>query len=602
MKLIVYILLTGIIIAGCSGSEETVENIRQFKQELSVINSEDKAIEHFVNGSVAESKNDYTSAILEFNKALLYDTSAGIYFALAKNYLVLNKLSNALENAKLSIKHDDTELEYYDLLADIYIQASASDSAAVVLERMIELDSSRVNTYYKLARIYEDAKPLKAIETYEQLTRIIGPDWNVLIHVADLYEKLGYKEEASRSLKELLSIDPSNLALQKLIVDFYQRNEKYDEAMSMLDDIIELRPDDLDAREKKAQVYILQDDWASAAEQYNYILEQPHVPLELKISIGATYFSKSITDSTVLPYAKNLFESINEDTTDWQVELYLGAIAISEGDDETAIEHFKYVTENARWHVDAWIRLGGLYFDNQKYEEAEKIMNEAIELFPNEFAVNLILGLSLAQQGKNIEAQDYLKKATELNPNDITALSAYGFSLSQLSENEVAADYIRRALILKPDDVNLLGQLGLLYNNMQYMEESDSLYEKALELAPENALINNNYAYSLSERGLQLERALEMVTIAIEADSLNSSYLDTVGWIHFKLGNYDEAQYYIQKAVDLGGEDNAVLLEHLGDVLFMQGKELQAQELWQKALDLDSSNDNLKTKVETGVI
>jgi Tfp pilus assembly protein PilF len=133
------------------------------------------------------------------------------------------------------------------------------------------------------------------------------------------------------------------------------------------------------------------------------------------------------------------------------------------------------------------------------------------------------------------------------------------------------------------------------------MTQSDSLYEKALQLDPENALVNNNYAYSLSERGLQLERALEMVKISLKADSLNSSYLDTIGWIYFKLGQYDLALKYIEEAIKVGGE-NAVMLEHLGDILFKQGSNAQALEMWKKALELDSSNEILIQKVKSGVI
>jgi Tfp pilus assembly protein PilF len=229
-------------------------------------------------------------------------------------------------------------------------------------------------------------------------------------------------------------------------------------------------------------------------------------------------------------------------------------------------------------------------------------MTQAIEIFPLDFSVNLILGLSLAQQQKNLEAKPYLKKAVELNPSDLNALSAYSFTLGQLGENEEAAEYIERALIIDPNNINLLGQLGLIYNNLKYWAESDSAYEQALRLDPNNTLINNNYAYSLSERGLQLERALQMITTTLQADSGNASYLDTAGWIYFKLDDYAKAYYYIKKAIDTGGEDNAVLLEHLGDVLFMQGKKSEAMEYWQRALRLDSSNELLKQKVETGVI
>ena len=427
-------------------------------------------------------------------------------------------------------------------------------------------------------------------------------DWNILLRVAELYEKLGYKEKAAESVEGLLEIDPSNIALQKLAIDFYARNGYNDKALEMLDEIIETMPDDLEAREKRAQIFIIQNNWEGASKEFKYIIEKPDVPLETKVGIGATYFAKSFSDSTALPIAKEFFEAIDKDTTYWQVKLYLGAIALNEGNDSLAIENFKYVTENASWHVESWIRLGGLYFDNRRYEDAETIMREAIELFPNDFAVNLILGLSLSQQNKTLESKDYLKKAVELNPSDVNSLSAYGFTLSQLQENEEAVEYLKRALRVDPSNVNILGQLGLIYNNLDMMAESDSLYEYALQIDPQNALINNNYAYSLSERDLELDRSLEMIEIAMAADSSNSSYLDTYGWIFFKLGEYDKAYYYIKKAIDTDGENNATLLEHLGDVMFMQGKKEEALDLWKRALELDSSNETLINKVSTGAI
>ncbi|HLG31506.1 MAG TPA: tetratricopeptide repeat protein [Ignavibacteriaceae bacterium] len=595
------ILLILIMLYGCSGTDEISVNSGSVVNDAEVQNLKERAFDHFINGSLAQNQGDYSTAVSEFSKALESDTSSGIFFALGKNYLALNKLSSALKYARLAVEYDSAEIEYYNLLADVYLQARADDSAAVVLEKILQIYPDEVSTYYKLARIYEEEKPLQAIKIYEELTKIIGPDWNVLLHISELYEKVGYSKEATKSLEKLRSLDPSNLALQKLIIDFYQRNQKYDEALKMLDDIIELRPDDLDAREQKALIFIAQNKWEEAAEQYNYFLTQPSIPLDIKISIGASYFAKAVTDSSIMPLAKDFFETMDKDTIDWQVKLYLGAIAISQREDSVAIENFKYVTENARWNVEAWVRLGGLYFDNRKYAEAEKLMTEAIQSFPHEYAVNLILGLSLAQQGKNNLAKDYLKKSTELNPQDVNSLSAYGFTLSQLNENEEAAKYLNQALILEPDNVNLLAQLGLIYNNMNKMVESDSLYEKALRLDPENALVNNNYAYSLSERDMQLERALQMVIISIKADSLNSSYLDTIGWVYYKLGEYDKALPFIQQAIEVGGE-SSVMLEHLGDILFMQGSRDQALEMWKKALGLDSANENLIQKVKSGVI
>ena len=558
-----------------------------------------EAMDHFITGSALEAKGDYAAAILEYQDALRLDTSSGIYYALAKNYFKLNKIPLALQHSQKAIEMMPENTDYLDLLADIFSSAYQNDSAAVVLEKIISLDSSRISAYYQLALIYENTKPLQARELYNKIIEMAGPEWNVLLRLAELNEQIGNTDEAADNLQELIHLDPANESLQKLLADFYTRNKKYDKALEILNEIIEFNPDDLDAREKKAQVFIQQGKWSEASKQYAYILDQPGIPLEIKIRIGASYFSQALKDSTLLPIAKDFFTKMDKDTTDWQIKIYLGAIALTEGDDSTAIENFSIVTSLASWNSDAWVRLGGLYFDNARYDEAEKVLKEAVQSFPDNFAINLILGLSLSQNQKNAEAKNYLKKAVDLNGTDITALSAYGFVLNQLKENEEAIIYLKRALEIQPDDVNLLGTLGLIYDAMEMWNECDSVYEKALTIDSMNALVNNNYAYSLSERGIQLDRALSMVKIAVEKDSLNSSYLDTIGWVYFKLGNYEKAKEYIQKAIDAGG-DSAVMHEHLGDIFYMLNEKNEAMKHWQKSFEIDSSNDKLKLKIEKG--
>ena len=591
-----------LLFISCSDQKETIkekkENPAELKKEKE---NKREAMEHFINGTTAETKGDYASAILEFQDAVRLDKSAGIYYALAKNYYYINKLSLALQNVKRAVELDSSETDYYDLLSDIYSTGKQLDSAAIVLSKLINIDSTNISAYYKLARLYEISKPIKAVEIYNKLTSIIGPDWNVLAHIADLQEKLGNIKGAENSLEELLKLDPSNTSLQKMVVEFYDRNKEYDKALRIINDILELTPDDLDARERKAQIYIAQDNWQKASEEYSYILNQPDISLDVKIRVGAVYFNQSLKDSTLLPITKNLFQTIDKDTTDWQVKMYLGAVAISENQDSVAIEDFKKVTELARWNVDGWIRLGGLYYDNAKYEEAAKIMKEAVTSFPEDFTINLILGLSLSQSNKNAEAKQYLKKAVDLKSNDINALSAFAFTLNQLKDYDSAIKYLTKALVIKPDDVNLLGTLGLIYDNQGDHVLSDSVYESALNIDSSNALINNNYAYTLSERGIQLDRALKMVQAALKADPDNSSYLDTMGWIYFKMSKYDLAKEYIEKAINAGGE-SAVMLEHLGDIVYKIGQQKYAKQLWEKALKLDVTNNELKQKIEKGEI
>lgn len=588
---------------GCSSSVEITKTKVELSEETEQVNKDfkKKAMDHFVNGSISEARGDYASAILEFQDALNLDPSAAIYFSLGKNYLNLNKLSLAIQNASKAVELNPNQKEYFLLLSNIYSSAKQFDSAIVTLERAINLDSLNVEMYYKLARLYEISKPLKAIETYEKITSIIGPDWNVLIHVAELYEKLGNLEAAVSSIENLVALDPANVGLQKILIDFYQKANKLDQALETADDILELMPDDLEARERKAQILILQNKWDLAAEEYNYMLMQKDVPLDIKIRIGASYFNRSLKDSSLAQVTKDFFQTIDKDTLDWQVKMFLGAVAINEKKDSVAIENFRIVIDLARWNVEAWVRLGGLYFDNRKYEEAVKVMDEAIDLFPDDFTINLILGLSLAQLDKHSDAKPYLKKSVELNPNDLTSLSSYAFTLSQLKENELAVNYLKQALKINPDDVNLLGTLGMIYDAMKNWTVCDSVYQRALQIDSLNALVNNNYAYSLSEREERLDDALKMVRVAVDADSDNTSYLDTIGWVYYKLGNYSEAKNYLEKAIEIGGE-KSVMLDHLGDVMFKLGEIQKAKSLWQKAFDLDSTNVSLKSKIEKGEI
>lgn len=600
---LILLLLPVVIMMGCSSSREiSITNI----EAKSAIDEKEKdiskqALEHFINGSIAETKGDYATAVLEFQDALNLDPSAGVYYALGKNYYYLNRISLALQNARKAVQLNPNQKEYYVLLSDVYTAARQFDSAAVTLENALLIDTSDVDIYYKLARLYESSKPLKAIETYEKITALIGPDWSVLIRVAELYEKLGNIEAAVTSIEKLVSLDPANISLQKILIEFYQKSRNLDKALETVNEILELTPDDLDARERKAQILLSQNKWELAAQEYNYILEQKDVPLELKIRIGASYFNQSLKDSSLTKVVKDFFQTIDKDTLDWQVKMFLGAIALNEKQDSSAIENFKIVTDLARWNVDAWIRLGGLYFDNRKYEEAVKVMDEAIELFPDDFTINLILGLSFAQLDKHNQAKPYLKKSVELNPNDLTSLSSYAYTLSRLKENDLAVNYLKQALKLNPDDVNLLGTLGLIYDSMENWAACDSAYERALKIDSTNSLVNNNYAYSLSERGERLNEALAMVEIAIAADPDNTSYLDTIGWVHYKLGNYAEAKKFLEEAIKIGGE-RAVMLDHLGDVMFKLGDVQKAKMLWQKAYDLDNTNVTLKSKIDRGEI
>ncbi|SVE57283.1 uncharacterized protein METZ01_LOCUS510137, partial [marine metagenome] len=101
---------------------------------------------------------------------------------------------------------------------------------------------------------------------------------------------------------------------------------------------------------------------------------------------------------------------------------------------------------------------------------------------------------------------------------------------------------------------------------------------------------------SLVERDIELNKALTLAKKAIELEPDNASYLDTIGWIYFKLNNMEKAQSFIEASVKII-DNNAIVLEHLGDILMKNNKYADAKDLYKRALALDKDNLRLKEKV-----
>ena len=149
------------------------------------------------------------------------------------------------------------------------------------------------------------------------------------------------------------------------------------------------------------------------------------------------------------------------------------------------------------------------------------------------------------------------------------------------------------------DDKSIASMPGLAmtYDNLEKWKNSDDLYVKLISLNENDAQAYNNYAYSLVERGEEIDYALTLAEKAIEISPNTSAYLDTIGWIHYKLGNYSIAKDFIAKAI-LIDESSAVILEHYGDILIKLEDVNEALIFYNKALLIEPDNKTLISKIE----
>ena len=437
------------------------------------------------------------------------------------------------------------------------------------------------------------------MEVYNTLLDKSGPQWSVLAKIADLNERMGNVEKTIETMENLLKIDPSNLNLNKVLIESYLKTNKLGKAEAHLKETLTLYPCDLDLLKYHAELLARSGKWQKSADEFENLLGNPKITLEEKLRIGALFFQQAQADSSFNVDIDKIFSRTATDSTSWQLQAFLGEAALSQDDTLRAIEHFKSSAHLAEWNSQLWIRLGLLLFDIGEYDSVVTEFGVAVENFPDEFVINVVLGLSFSQLNNNVQAEQFLKKSVDLKPNDLTALSALGFTLNQLNKNSDALVYLNRALQIDPDNIQVLGLLGLIHNARKEWNLSDKYYEHALELDSANIVLLNNYAYSLSERGIKLEQALTMVKKAVEAEPDNSAYLDTMGWVYYQLGDYKLAKEYIEKAVSFD-DKSADQFEHLGDVLYQLGDADEAKVYWQKALEIEPQNKDLIIKIEKG--
>jgi tetratricopeptide (TPR) repeat protein len=522
------------------------------------------AVRQMIEGSVQEMRGDYARAVLEYQDALRYAKSAAIYSAISRSYSALGKHALAIEAGRVAVAREGSNLEYRRTLAESYLAAFQPDSAIVQYEEIVRRDSGDASAWVNLARLTSMRRPLRALELYEQILARFGPQWGILLQMAELYNKQGQFDKAAAALDQMKMLDPGNQPLQRTLAQTYLRAGNPDEALRIIQGLLELDPENLELVADCGEIYLRKKEYARADTCFGRILSRDSVSSDAKVRIGQLYFDGIEKDSTLLPSAQSIFQRLERAyPRDWRPHWFLGAIASMQRADSLSALHFRKVTELAPWNPDGWFYLASSYFAANDFQMMARILEDGRKHAPGDFRVNLFLGVAYNRLNRPQEAVTALEQAREINPRDVDAIA----------------------------------ELAMVLEGLKRHAESDSLYELGLRLKPDAHLILNNYAYSLSERGLQLKRALRMVTAALEAQPENSSYLDTKGWVYYQLGEYRDAEQFILRSIEKGG-GSAVVFDHLGDIYFRLGDSEKARANWQKALDLDPANAAFREKLD----
>ena len=240
--------------------------------------------------------------------------------------------------------------------------------------------------------------------------------------------------------------------------------------------------------------------------------------------------------------------------------------------------------------------LSTLYRESGKFDQSIALSEQHISSYPNEQEGYINKSISLLSLQRFDTAIEELSDALKIFPEDFEVNYFLGLAHYSLKEFENAEVFYTKALSLDTSSIPAMHALAMVYDQNKKWDKSDKLYTDLITINTKDAQAYNNYAYSLIERNEETDYALTLAKKAIELSPKTSSYLDTIGWIYFKLNDFEQAKEFIGQAI-VYDESSSVVLEHYGDILIELNELDEALIFYNKALDLDQENLELREKI-----
>jgi Flp pilus assembly protein TadD len=140
---------------------------------------------------------------------------------------------------------------------------------------------------------------------------------------------------------------------------------------------------------------------------------------------------------------------------------------------------------------------------------------------------------------------------------------------------------------------------GEYYYEAGRLEDAERVLKRAIDLDPLNAEAYNALGYFFAESGIKLDEAFRLINRAVELNPDAGHIVDSLGWVHYMQGRYEEAVIELERAVELlKASPDAVIYEHLGDAYTQLGREAEAQEAYREALKLDAESEKIRNKIK----
>ena len=422
------------------------------------------------------------------------------------------------------------------------------------------------------------------------------------------YLQLGRKDEAIAAYRDALRAEPAMLGSSQALAQLLTERQRPDEALKVLDEALDQNVGDanywvdladlfnqLGAREPKlkdtvkARTLTALEKAAAAAPDDPVLLQR----------MGERYEALGETDK-----AEGLFKGLRERFPRNPVPAAkLAELYLRHGRGKEAREQLEVLKRDNPANPLPFYYLGLIALDEKEPARAAEQFERALLLnsdFEPAYADLAAARLNAEQPAEALATLDKARgKFGAGFRREYLAALAHG-RLKRYDEAFASFQAAEKAAAGKqPDalDHTFYFQVGAMLERAGRAAESEAYLLKALALKPDYDEALNHLGYSWADQGVNLDRARDMIERAVKAEPENPAYLDSLGWVLFKLGKFTDALAPLEQAVKLLPESDATVLDHLGDVLAALGRRDEAKEAWRKSLGLEPS-DGVRRKLD----
>lgn len=514
-------------------------------------------------------QGQWSKAMELYSHCLQIDScSAEALYQLGRISFYLRQDSAGLEYLHKAVDLDPDNTYYIEPLAAILLRQGCEDDALPLLEHISKLQSNRSDVLSHLASIYSKTGRLEdAISTLDRLEMLEGKMSQLSNEKFSLYMEMGDSVKAFAELQSLCDEYPADLSYKIDIAYCYQQLGDYEKALQMYDEVRAIDPANVPLQMAMLDYYLSQGMDSLYDATRDSILYAPETETAKRVVLIQQMVQRMSPDSA---------------------------------DTEQIIKRFERVLQLDSTNVELLTMYAAFLDYRQKPQEMiQSVMSRVLLVEPdNEMATQWLLQY-YASHKDYFSLEEICRRGVNYHPKDLVYPYFLGMIMLERNNNTEALEVLDRGIRLRSEDTRLalvsdaFTVKGDVFYKMGKHADAFLQYDSALVYNKDNVLCLNNYAYYLSLRNEYLDKAEEMSYRTIKVEPDNRTYLDTYAWILFMQAKYEQAQEYMDKVVPRDSSEqflmtdlytSTAILEHAGDIAWMNGDAERATYLWQLAV------------------